>query len=56
VPVLLVIGKKETADATVSIRRLGSENQNVMGLDVALKMFADEAVPPDVERMMKATA
>ncbi len=47
VPVLLVVGKKEAADRMVSIRRLGSEKQQVMGLDEALKMLADEAVPPD---------
>jgi threonyl-tRNA synthetase len=50
VPVLLVVGKKEAADRMVSIRRLGSEKQQVMGLDEALKMLADEAVPPDERR------
>ena len=29
VPVLLVVGKKEAAERTVSIRRLGSQEQNV---------------------------
>ncbi|MEJ2625704.1 MAG: threonine--tRNA ligase, partial [Pseudolabrys sp.] len=50
VPVLLVVGKKEAAERTVSIRRLGKEGQQVMPLDEALKMLADEAVPPDVKR------
>ncbi len=50
VPALLVIGKKEAAERLVSIRRLGSEGQTVMPLDEALKMLADEAVPPDVRR------
>jgi threonyl-tRNA synthetase len=50
VPALLVIGKKEATDRTVSIRRLGSEGQQVMPLDAALKALADEAVPPDVRR------
>ena len=54
VPALLVIGKKEAADRTVSIRRLGSEGQTVMALDAALKMLADEAVAPDVKRMQLA--
>jgi len=49
-PALLVVGKKEAADRTVSIRRLGSEGQTVMPLDEALKMLVDEAVPPDVRR------
>ena len=50
VPVLLVVGKKEAAERTVSIRRLGKEGQQVMPLDTALKSLADEAVPPDVRR------
>src|SRR5215468_3195572 len=50
VPVLLVVGKKEAAERTVSIRRLGREGQNVMGLDAALAELAAEAVPPDVRR------
>jgi threonyl-tRNA synthetase len=54
VPALLVIGKKEAADRTVSIRRLGSEGQTVMGLDAALKMLADEAVAPDMKRIQLA--
>jgi threonyl-tRNA synthetase len=49
-PALLVVGKKEAAERTVSIRRLGSEGQTVMPLDEALKMLVDEAVPPDVRR------
>ncbi|HEU5019443.1 MAG TPA: threonine--tRNA ligase [Pseudolabrys sp.] len=50
IPVLLVVGKKETAERTVSIRRLGMERQQVMPLDQALAALADEAVPPDVKR------
>ncbi len=52
VPALLVVGKKEAAEHTVSIRRLGKEGQQVMPLDAALKALADEAVPPDVRRTM----
>jgi threonyl-tRNA synthetase len=51
VPALLVVGKKEAAERTVSIRRLGKEGQQVMGLDAALAALADEAVPPDVKRV-----
>ncbi len=40
VPALLVIGKKEAAERTVSIRRLGSEGQQVMPLDAALSALA----------------
>jgi len=54
VPVLIVVGKKEAAERTVSIRRLGSENQRVMGLDAALDALADEAIAPDVRRDKQA--
>jgi len=54
VPVLLVVGKKEAAERTVSIRRLGKDGQQVMALDAALAMLTDEAVPPDVRRISKA--
>jgi threonyl-tRNA synthetase len=54
VPVILVVGRKEAAERTVSIRRLGKEGQQVMPLDAALKMLADEATPPDIKRARKA--
>jgi threonyl-tRNA synthetase len=50
VPVMLVLGKKEAAERTISMRRLGSQQQTSMSLDEALKMLADEAVSPDVKR------
>ncbi|MGH6813217.1 MAG: His/Gly/Thr/Pro-type tRNA ligase C-terminal domain-containing protein, partial [Methylocella sp.] len=50
VPVLLVVGKKEVAGRTVSIRRLGSPEQTQMGLDAALRLLAEEATPPDARR------
>jgi threonyl-tRNA synthetase len=50
IPALLVVGKKEAADRTVSIRRLGQDKQEIMPLDAALKMLASEAVPPDTRR------
>jgi threonyl-tRNA synthetase len=50
IPALLVVGKKEAAERLVSIRRLGKEGQQVMPLDDALRMLADEAVPPDTKR------
>jgi threonyl-tRNA synthetase len=56
VPALLVVGKKEAAERLVSIRRLGSEGQQVQPLDAALKALADEAVAPDVRRMQTAAS
>jgi threonyl-tRNA synthetase len=49
-PTLLVVGKKEAAEHTVSVRRLGQDKQEVMALDKALAALAAEAVPPDVKR------
>jgi threonyl-tRNA synthetase len=54
VPVLLVVGKKEAAERTVSIRRLGRQEQTVVPLDRALALLADEAVPPDTRRLQRA--
>lgn len=56
VPVLLVAGRKEAAERTVSIRRLGSNEQTVMPLDEALALLSAEATPPDVKRRQGATA
>jgi threonyl-tRNA synthetase len=54
VPALLVVGKKEAAERTVSIRRLGSDKQQSMPLDAALAALAQEAVPPDIARTRQA--
>ena len=48
VPVLLVVGRREVEESKVSVRRLGSEKQEVMTLDAAVQMLAEEAVPPDL--------
>ena len=46
VPVLLAIGKREAAERTVSIRRLGSKEQEVLALAEAVARLVDEASPP----------
>jgi len=48
VPVLLVVGKREAEERTVSIRRLGSQQSSVMRLSEAIRMLVDEATPPDL--------
>jgi threonyl-tRNA synthetase len=50
VPVILALGKKEAAEGTVSLRRLGSQEQSTLALDKAVTVLADEAMPPDVRR------
>ena len=56
VPVMLVVGKREAEEGTVSVRRLGSQQQEVMTLDEALRMFVDEVVPPDLRDATSAAA
>jgi len=51
IPVLLVVGKKEAAERTVSIRRLGSPDQKSMSWDEALSVLKAEAVAPDLRRV-----
>ena len=51
VPALLVVGCKEAADKTVSIRRLGSPDQQVVSLAEALATLSAEAIPPDQKRL-----
>jgi threonyl-tRNA synthetase len=54
IPVLLVIGKKESAERAVSIRRLGSKDTQTMPLDKALPAFVEEAQAPDQRRLVGA--
>jgi threonyl-tRNA synthetase len=49
VPLLLVVGKREAEEATVAVRRLGSEERQLaMTLDEAIAMIRGETVPPDL--------
>jgi threonyl-tRNA synthetase len=48
IPALMVVGKREAAERTVSLRRLGAQDQTSMGLDAALRALVDEATPPDL--------
>ena len=50
VPVLIAVGKKEAAERTLSIRRLGSNEQRSLGVEDALAELTAEATPPDIRR------
>ena len=50
VPVILVCGRREAEEQTVNMRRLGSRDQESLGLDVAIEQLRLEAIPPDVRR------
>lgn len=54
VPVLLVVGRKEAAEQTVSIRRFGSPDQTSLSLTDAIARLADEAIAPDLRRQGQA--
>jgi len=48
VPVLFVLGEREAENGSVSIRRLGSKDQNVMAIDEAIASLQEEATAPDM--------
>ncbi len=48
VPVILVAGRREAEEGTISVRRLGSKEQQVMPLEEAKAMLLAEATPPDL--------
>ncbi len=46
VPLILVVGAREQENTTVAIRRLGSQNQEILALDQAIARLTAEAVAP----------
>jgi threonyl-tRNA synthetase len=48
VPVILAVGGREAEAQTVSLRRLGSKDQEVVALDDVVTMLSEEACPPDL--------
>ena len=48
VPVILAIGMKEVEDRTVSVRRLGSKQSEVMSLQQLVSNLKVESTPPDL--------
>ena len=46
VPLLLAVGKREAAERTVSIRRLGDKAQEVLALDEAVARLTEDATSP----------
>ena len=53
---MLVVGRREAEEGTVSLRRLGSKDQAVVSLDDAIKAIAGEAVPPDLAKAQARAA
>ncbi|GEN63746.1 threonine--tRNA ligase [Acetobacter oeni] len=50
VPVILVVGRKEAEAGTVAMRRLGGAEQQILSLDEAVTLLAEEAKAPDLKR------
>ena len=48
VPVIFAIGMREVEEQTVSVRRLGSKQSQVMGLEQIITDLKIEATPPDL--------
>ncbi len=46
VPVMLVVGKREAESRQVAIRRLGSQDQEIVALEQAVATLGAEATPP----------
>jgi threonyl-tRNA synthetase len=56
VPVMLVVGKREAEEGTVSVRRLGTEGQKVVPAMDAIVELIGEVTPPDIKRRAAALA
>jgi threonyl-tRNA synthetase len=48
VPLMLVVGRREAEQRSVSLRRLGSPAQEALALGEAIARLKVEAVPPDL--------
>ncbi len=46
IPLMIVLGKKEAESGTVSLRRLGSEEQEVLALNEFIAKLEEEMAPP----------
>lgn len=56
VPLLFVVGKREAEEGNVSIRRLGTEGQQVQPFMDALVALMAEATPPDLKEKAEKAA
>ena len=49
VPFILAVGGREAGDGTVALRRLGSNDQQVLDAHEAIAMLRDESLAPDMQ-------
>ena len=50
VPVIAVVGKNEAEEGKVALRRLGSQGQEIVSVEEAIRILTEEATPPDLRR------
>ncbi|MCS6986935.1 MAG: threonine--tRNA ligase [Sphingomonadaceae bacterium] len=50
VPILAAVGRREAAQGTVAVRRLGGQGQEEMSVDAFVAWLRAEATPPDLKR------
>jgi threonyl-tRNA synthetase len=48
VPLILAVGQREAEQRTVSVRRLGQQQQETLALDQAVALCVAQARPPDL--------
>jgi threonyl-tRNA synthetase len=48
IPILFIIGQKETEDKTVTIREIGNNEQETLSFEDAVNQVKDRAIPPDL--------
>ena len=56
VPYILAVGGREAEAGTVALRRLGSNDQQVIDRDEALAMLRGESLPPDLAQRARGRA
>ncbi|MGJ8560977.1 MAG: threonine--tRNA ligase [Litorimonas sp.] len=50
IPVIAVVGRREAEEGKLALRRLGSQGQEIMTVDVAIAALTEEATAPDLKR------
>jgi threonyl-tRNA synthetase len=50
VPVIAVVGRREAEEGKVALRRLGSQGQEILSLEEAVKVLSRQAMAPDLAR------
>ena len=56
VPYILAVGSREEEAGTVALRRLGSNEQQVISMEDAIAMLRGESLPPDLARRQAMAA